>query len=71
MKDDYLLKGLSKDSVKLIYDENNIFVRKIAKNSINSQRLKEQYNLIKNWKEVYIKVPKLFKSGIILCSFLL
>ena len=30
MKDDYLLKGLSKDSVSLIYDENNVFIRKIA-----------------------------------------
>ena len=64
MKDAYLLKGLSKDSVRLVYDENNIFVRKTAQNFTNSQRLKEQYNLIKNWKEVYIKVPKLFKSGI-------
>ena len=64
MKDDYLLKGLSKDSVSLIYDENNVFVRKIAKNSTNSQRLKEQYNLIKNWKGVDIKVPKLINSGI-------
>ena len=64
MKDAYLLKGLSKDSVSLIYDEKDVFVRKIAQNHKNSQRLKEQYNLIKNWKEVNIKVPKLINSGI-------
>lgn len=64
MEDAYLLKGLSKDSVSLVYDENNIFVRKIAQDFRNSQRLKEQFNLIKNWKEVNIKVPKLIKSGI-------
>lgn len=63
MKDDYLLKGLSKDSVSLIYDENNVFIRKIAHNFKNSQRLKEQYKLIKDWKEVDIKVPKLINSG--------
>ena len=64
MKDDYLLKGLSKDSVSLIYDENNVFIRKIAHNFNNAQRLKEQYDLIKNWEDVIIKVPKLINSGI-------
>lgn len=64
MKDDYLLKGLSKDSVSLIYDENNVFIRKIAHNFKNAQRLKEQYDFIKNWEDVIIKVPKLINSGI-------
>ena len=65
MKDNYLLKGLSKDNVKLFYgdeDRKDIFVRKTGIAS-TSNRLEKQLKLIKNWSCKSIKVPKLFDYG--------